>query len=56
MAQRIKAVATKPENLGSIPGTHIVKGENYLLQVSPLTAQVQVPQTTKIINIKRHCK
>lgn len=33
MAQRVKALAAKPDNLGSIPGTHTVEGGNQLLQI-----------------------
>ena len=33
MAQQVKAHAAKPHNLGSIPGTYVIKGQNQLLQV-----------------------
>lgn len=32
-AQQIKALAAKPDNPSSIPGKHIVEGENLLPQV-----------------------
>jgi hypothetical protein len=35
MAQRVKGLAAKPEDLSLIPGTYTVKGENRLLQVVP---------------------
>lgn len=33
MAQQVKAVATKPDHLSSIPGIHTVEGGSWLLQV-----------------------
>jgi hypothetical protein len=33
MAQCRKAIAAKPDNLSSIPGSHMVEGINQLLQV-----------------------
>ena len=33
MAQQVKVLAAKPQNLGSIPGTYMIKRENQLLQV-----------------------
>lgn len=33
MTQRVKGLAAKPDNLGSVPGTHTGKGENQLLQI-----------------------
>jgi hypothetical protein len=33
MAQQIKVLAAKPDNLSSIPGTHNVEGENRLYKV-----------------------
>lgn len=32
MAQQVKILTTKPNNLSSIPQTHMVKGDNYLTQ------------------------
>lgn len=32
MAERVKALATKMDNLSSIPGTIVVEGENEILQ------------------------
>ena len=32
MAQQVKALATKSDDLSSISGTHIVEGENQLLK------------------------
>jgi hypothetical protein len=37
VAQQVKAPATKPDDPSSIPGTHMVEGENQLLQC-PLTS------------------
>lgn len=33
MAQQVRILASKPEDLNSVPGTHVVKGESWLLQV-----------------------
>jgi hypothetical protein len=33
MAQRAKVLATKPDDLSSIPGTYLVEGENPLPKV-----------------------
>lgn len=33
MAKQVKALATKSDNLSSIPGFSMAKGENLLLQV-----------------------
>lgn len=32
MTQQVKALATKPDELSSIPGTHMREGENLFLQ------------------------
>jgi len=32
MAQRVKELATKADNLGSVAGTHVIKGENRFLK------------------------
>lgn len=33
MAHQIKAIVPNHEDLSSIPGTHVVEGENHLLQI-----------------------
>lgn len=33
MAQWVKVITTNPENLSVTPGTHMVEGENWVLQV-----------------------
>jgi hypothetical protein len=34
MAQWVKAFATKPEDLSSVPGSHLVEGENYRMKIT----------------------
>lgn len=34
MAQLVNAIAAKPDNPGSTPGTHVEEGENWLSQLS----------------------
>ena len=34
MAQWVKAFATKPEDLSSVPGSHLVEGENYYIEAA----------------------
>ena len=33
MAQWVKGLATKPDDLSSIPGTHTMEGENWFLSI-----------------------
>lgn len=35
MAQQVKALTTKPDDLNSIPRTHMVVGEKLVLKVVP---------------------
>lgn len=32
MAQQVGVIATQPNDLGSVPGTHVVEGENQFWQ------------------------
>lgn len=35
MAQQLKVLVTKPDDLNLVPGTHLVEGENQLLEALP---------------------
>lgn len=41
MAQWVEACTSKPEDLGSVPGTHMMGGENHLLLTHVGTCSVQ---------------
>lgn len=48
MARLVKLLATKPEDLSSIPRDHIVKGEARLLQNYPLHTHLHTHVPTYI--------
>lgn len=53
MGQLVKLLADNPDDLNSIPGTHIVEEKNWLLQVEVhMHAVVYVPVHTHTINFK----
>lgn len=54
-ALQVRTSATQPDNLSSVPGTHMVGGENWLLKVDLLPARAHLCiciHTNMQINIK----
>lgn len=47
MAQWLKVLAAKPDVLGSVPGIHMVVGQNQLLQVDLCPPRVDTHDNTK---------
>ena len=52
MAHCVKGLATKPENPSSIPGTHLVGGENQLLKAVLYMAHVHPAHINTSIKIR----
>lgn len=59
MAQQLKVLVTKPDDLNLVPGTHLVEGENQLLEalpdshhVSACPAHSPFPNTNVILKLK----
>lgn len=59
MVWQVKIRAVKPDSLGSIPGTHTIKGENWLYQVvlrplrSIMACVCALAHTLNTCNLKR---
>lgn len=55
-AQQVEILATKPNGLSSIPGLHMVEGENlYTHKLSSGPPQAHTHTHTKGINVKKKC-
>lgn len=49
MAYQIKVLVTKPDNLSSIPGVHMMEGENQFTHVSSNLTHVLWPTVYSLI-------
>ena len=56
MVQWTRELAAKPNDLSSIPGTHVVEGENWFLHVViwPLPMCYSMPSLTHAVNLLTH--